>query len=182
MDKIKGYKSETQKKNIAWFLPRPKPDKYKGGMPLYAEEWLIDLAKDILGKEKIKILNLFCGMNKQGLRVDIKSEVKPDLCCDIHFINSYLDKKNKFDVIFADPPYSNEESKELYGTGKLNYKLWTARSLPYLKAGGLFIIYHKYIIPNPDPERYEVIKRVFIGNRTRHLPRVAIYFRKKNRK
>lgn len=42
---MKGYKSETQQKNIAWFLPRPKPDKYRDGMPLYAEEWLLDLAK-----------------------------------------------------------------------------------------------------------------------------------------
>lgn len=25
----------TQKKNIAWFLPRPKQDHYKGGMPLF---------------------------------------------------------------------------------------------------------------------------------------------------
>jgi len=25
-----GYKSKTQEKNVAWFLPRPKPDHYKG--------------------------------------------------------------------------------------------------------------------------------------------------------
>jgi len=44
-----GYNSKSQtEKNIAWFLPRPKPDHYKGGMPLYCEEWLIDLAEDIL--------------------------------------------------------------------------------------------------------------------------------------
>ncbi len=180
MTQTKGYKSETQQKNLAWFLPRPKPDHYKGGMPLYAEEWLIQLARDILGKEKIQLLNLFCGMSKQGFRVDTKLEVKPDLCCDIHFINSYLDKNKKFDVIFADPPYSNEESKELYGTGKLNYKVWTSRALTYLKEGGLFIIYHKYVMPNPNSDKFEVVKRVFIGNRTYHLPRVAIYFKKKH--
>ena len=29
---MSGYKSPTQtEKNIAWFLPRPKPDHYKGG-------------------------------------------------------------------------------------------------------------------------------------------------------
>ena len=33
-----GYNAKTQTdKNIAWFLPRPKPDHYKGGMPLYCE-------------------------------------------------------------------------------------------------------------------------------------------------
>ncbi len=174
---IKGYKSETQQKNLAWFLPRPKPDRYKGGMPLYCEEWLVQLAKDILGKNEIRLLNLFCGMNKLGVRVDIKKEVNPEFVCDAHDVSQIT--KNKFDVILADPPYSTEESKELYGTGKLSYKKWTSECEKILKKGGLLIVYHKYVMPNPNPDKFEVIKRVFIGNRTYHLPRVAIYFRKK---
>ena len=176
--KMEGYKSVTQQKNIGWFLPRPKPDHYKGGMPLYAEEWLLDLARDILGKRDIKILNLFCGMNKQGIRVDINKEVKPEIIADAHKIGEYF-AYDEFDVILADPPYSDEESKELYGTGKLNYNEWTSECDLILKKGSLLIVYHKYIMPNPNPDKYEVIKRVFIGNRTYHLPRVAIYFRKK---
>ncbi len=174
----KGYKSETQQKNLAWFLPRPKPDHYKGGMPLYAEEWLIDLAKDILGKENIKLMNVFCGMNKLGTRVDVKPEVDPDFILDIHKMSKVFTAGEVYDVILADPPYSTEESKELYGTGKLNYKKWTSECDKFLMKGGLLIIYHKYVMPNPNPENYEVVKRVFIGNRTYHLPRVAIYFRK----
>jgi hypothetical protein len=177
-----GYHSEKQEKNIAWFLPRPKPDHYKGGMPLYAERWLLQLARDILDQQDAKILNLFCGMNTEGFRVDINPEVKPDLLCDAHELYLYMPLeylKNKFDVVFADPPYSNEEAKELYGTSKLNYKRWTHEATHYLRPGGLLIVYHKYIMPNPNPEIYEVAKRVFIGNRVYHLPRVAIYFRRK---
>jgi len=176
MNKKVGYKSETQNKNIAWFLPRPKPDHYKGGMPLYCEDWLIELAKDILDKKEIKILNLFCGMNKQGFRIDIKKEVKPDLVADAHNFADKTDKK--FDLIIADPPYSTEEAKDLYGTSKLNYKKWTKECDRVLDTGGLLCVYHKYVMPNPDPNKYEVAKRVFIGNRTYHLPRVAIYFKK----
>ena len=177
---MKGYKSETQQKNIAWFLPRPKPDHYKGGMPLYCEEWLIDLAKDILKikQDEVKLMNLFCGMNKLGLRVDIRREVKPDVIQDAHKISSKI--KEKYNVILADPPYSDEESKELYGTGKLNYKKWTSECEKLLEKKGLLIVYHKYVIPNPNPDKFEVVKRVFIGNRVWHLPRVAIYFRKKS--
>lgn len=174
----KGYKSKTQEKNLAWFLPRPKPDHYKGGMPLYAEEWLLKLAKNILNNYNPKILNLFCGMNKYGIRVDIKEEVNPDFICDVHEISKYI--KEKFDIILADPPYSNEESKELYGTGKLNYKKWTEEATKLLNNNGLLIIYHKYIMPNPNPKIYQVIKRVFIGNRSYHLPRVAIFFKRNN--
>ena len=166
-----------QEKNIAWFLPRPKKDRYKGGMPLYCEEWLIELAKDILGQKYITLLNLFCGMNRLGMRVDIKKEVGPDLECDAHKVAAYFESES-FDVILADPPYSEKESKELYGTGKLNYMKWTKQCDLLLKDGGLLIVYHKYIMPNPAPGKYKVVKRVFVGNRTYHVPRVAIYFQK----
>lgn len=172
-----SYKSGTQDKNMAWFLPRPKPDHYKGGMPLYCEEWLIELAQDILGKKDCDILSLFAGKSRLGFKVDILPIVKPDLVADAHDFARYLDKK--FDIVIADPPYSNDEARELYKTPKLNYKQWTAECDKVLKNGGLLIIYHKYIMPNPNPDKYEVVKRVFVGNRTYHLPRVAIYFKKK---
>jgi len=179
-EKIIGYKSATQQKNIAWFLPRPKKDRYKGGMPLYCEEWLIDLAKDILDIKNPSILNLFCGMNKYGTRVDIKEEVNPNILCDVHELSKHV--KIKYDIILADPPYSTEEARDIYGTPKLNYSKWSKEAIKCLKPGGLFIVYHKYVMPNPDPENFIVVKRVFIGNRTYHLPRIAIYFRKKESK
>lgn len=103
---------------------------------------------------------------------------------DIHKLGELVEHLDtKFaqcaDVILADPPYSDEESKELYGTPKLNYKKWTAECNKLLRPGGLLIVYHKYVMPNPNPAEFEVAKRVFVGNRTYHLPRVAIYFRKK---
>lgn len=187
-----GYKSKTQtEKNIAWFLPRPKPDHYKGGMPLYCEDWLLDLARDILHNNSIKdiertnvfTLNVFSGMNKRGVRVDLNPEVKPDVICDIHKLSKceqMFPVGPRFDIILADPPYSEQEAKELYGTSKLNYKKWTSECDKFLKIGGLFMIYHKFVMPNPNPNKYEVVKRVFIGNRVMHLPRVCIIFQKKN--
>src|SRR5271154_2476020 len=103
------YQTPVQAKNMAWFLPRPKRDHYKGGMPLHCEEWLIALAKELLGKSDIQLLNLFCGMNKHGFRVDIKPDVKPDLVADAHNFSHHL-RGQMFDVILADPPYSNEEA------------------------------------------------------------------------
>lgn len=177
-----GYKSTTQtEKNIAWFLPRPKKDRYKGGMPLYCEEWLINLGMDILGinEENLRLLNLFCGMNKYGVRVDIRREVNPQICADAHSFSEHLGGL-KFNLIIADPPYSKEESEELYGTPPLKYKKWTAECDKVLDPGGLLMVYHKYVMPNPNPDKYTVVKRVFVGNRTMHLPRVCIVFQKKS--
>lgn len=171
--------TKTQEKNIAWFLPRPKPDHYKGGMPLHCEEWLLKLASKIKPTTcQPTILNLFCGMNKYGVRVDVKQEVNPEILCDVHEMTKHIYAFERFDVVLADPPYSNEESKELYGTGKLNYKKWTSEAEKLLTPGGLLIVYHKYVMPNPNPKVFSVVKRVFIGTRTYHLPRVAIYFQK----
>jgi hypothetical protein len=168
----------AQEKNVAWVLPRPKPDKYKGGMPLYAEKWLLNLARKILDSPNARVLNLFCGMNKEGFRVDIKPEVFPDLVADAHSFAGQLNGQ-KFAIVLADPPYSNDESRQLYGTGKLNYKKWTAEADKVLIEGGLLLVYHKLLMPNPNPDKYVVEKRVFIGNRTLHAPRVCVFFRKK---
>lgn len=174
---MQPWENDTQSKNLAWMLPRPKPDKYKGGMPLYAEKWLLALAREIIKISNPHILNLFCGMNTEGYRVDIKPEVNPDLVCDAHELTKHL--SCRFDIILADPPYSNQEAKELYGTPPLNYKKWTAEATKLLLPGGLLIVYHKYLVPNPDPTQYTVAKRVFIANRVWHAPRVAVYFIKK---
>ena len=150
-----GYKSSTQNKNIAWFLPRPKPDRYKGGMPLYCEQWLMELAGDILEKDisTLKTLNLFCGMGKIGLRIDLKKEVSPHIIADSHFLPI---ANCSFDIILADPPYSNEEAQQLYNTPPLKYKQWTLEADRILKSGGLLIVYHKYVMPNPNPEKYSI--------------------------
>jgi hypothetical protein len=82
-------------------------------------------------------------------------------------------------LIIADPPYSTEEARDIYGTPPLKYKKWTAECDKVLDEGGLLMVYHKYVMPNPNPEKYVVAKRIFIGNRTMHLPRVCIVFQKK---
>lgn len=153
-------------------------------MPLYAEEWLLQLARDILGNQEATIMNVFCGMNKYGFRVDLNPEVKPDLLCDVHELTKFHDKK--YDIILADPAYSDEENEELFSENggrklpKLNYFKWTAQCTKLLNPKGLLVVYHKLVMPNPDPNVYVIAKRVFIGNRTLHLPRVAVYFQKKN--
>ena len=159
-----------------------KVDKYKGGMPLHAEKKIINVAKQILNKSNIRILNLFSGRSEYGFKIDINPDVEPDMIADIHKLSDVFDTKNKFDVIFADPPYSNEESKEMYNTPKLNYKKWSKEADKFLVIGGLFIVYHKYLMPNPNPQKYIVIARIFIGTRIWHLARIVTIFLKKTQK
>lgn len=185
------YKSEVQNKNLGWVLPRPGTHKYAGGMPRFCEDWLLELSADILGRQEIDVINLFCGMNKYGLRIDMNPECKPDILCDAHHFTDYTNAKA--DVILADPPYSDAETDMLVANYKqhqpgavgmakpphLNYLKWTAECTKALKPNGILIVYHKYLMPNPNPDIYTIAKRVFIGTRTYHLPRVALLFQRK---
>jgi hypothetical protein len=176
---MRPWEKESQtKRNKAWFLPRPKPDRYKGGMPLHCESWLLGMARDMLHNPMAEVLNLFCGMNQEGFRVDINPDVYPDLVCDAHELSKHIGDR-KFDIILADPPFSDEEAEEIFGTPKLNYSKWTLEATKVLNEGGLFIIYHKCLVPNPDPEIYRFLRRVFIGTRVWHVGRIAVYFEKK---
>lgn len=182
-----------ENKNIALFLPRPKPDHYRGGMPLGCEEVLIRTATKILFPEApvsmepaVRLLNLFCGMNKFGIRVDLNPKVNPNYLLDAHSCSKeILSKQGKFEIILADPPYSDAEAEKLYKEGygvtlpKLDYKVWTYECEKLLAPNGILIVYHKYIMPNPNWARFEVVKRVFVGTRVYHVPRVAIYFQSK---
>ena len=173
-----GYNSGRQHLNIAWVLPRPS-SKYRGNMPLYCEEWLVNLASDILERDEISLVNLFCGMNELGLRVDINPDVNPDICCDAHEFSKYVEYDSA-DVILADPPYSNALCKKLYPDirVRLKYKVWTAECEKVLSPGGILIVYHSHMMPNPNPKVFSVVKRVFIGTRVHHTPRVAVFYRK----
>jgi 16S rRNA G966 N2-methylase RsmD len=93
-------------------------------------------------------------------------------------------ENEKYDIIFADPDYSDEEAKQLHDwkLPKINYAKWTSECDKLLNDGGLLVVYHKLVVPNPDSEKYIVVKRVFIGNRVWHLPRVAIYFQRRIKK
>lgn len=90
---------------ITWTLPRPPESKYKGGFPRYFERNLIAL----LGYPE-RILHPFGGMAETGVRVDLKSEVRPDVVGDAHELPF---EDASFDLVVLDPPYSDEEAEEL---------------------------------------------------------------------
>jgi hypothetical protein len=161
--------------NLVWVLPRPKRNKYKGGFPLWFEEKLLTLygfdykTSDL----KDKVLHMFAGMSKFGFRVDIKPEVEPDLIADCHNLPI---SDNTYDMVICDPPYSDELSKELYGTGKIKYKQYISEAVRIVKPGGFVASYHWAMTPRPEGTNYH--KRIFIGTRIWHKPRICCIFQK----
>ncbi len=85
----------------------PFPD--GGGYPLGFVEW----ALSEMGANASDVLHLCSGSVKTGVRVDIRPETKPDIVADCRSVPL---PDASFSHIMADPPYSAEYAKNLYGT------------------------------------------------------------------
>lgn len=161
--------------NLVWVLPRPRRDHYKGSWPLWFEEKLLKLYEyDYKQDLKDKIVHLFAGKTQYGFRVDINSEVEPDLICDCH--NLPEEWNGKFEFVICDPPYNEELSKSLYGTGKIFYKKYMSEAVRIIKPTGFIASYHWAMTPRPEGTSYH--RRIFIGTRIWHKPRVCCIFQK----
>ena len=159
-----------------WWLPRPKRDKYKGGFPLWFEEKILKLyGFDYKQDLKDKVLHMFAGKTKFGFRVDINKETNPDLVADCHSLPE--EWTNKFEMVILDPPYSDEESNELYNTGKLKPMTYLNEAVRVTKPNGFIVAYHKYKLPRPEGTQHHRI--ITIITRTWHLVRICCVFIKK---
>lgn len=155
---------------IAWTLPRPPKSKYKGGFPLYFEQNLVQL----LGYPE-KILHPFGGRAEIGVRCDLDSTVEPDYLCDAHELPFDDDS---FDLVVLDPPYSDEEAAELYGTTKkLKPATYTREAVRVLKEGGWIVMYSDR--EPARPPRCNHTLRIIVTLRPYHRPRIAGVFQKR---
>ena len=154
---------------IAWTLPRPPKSKYKGGFPLHFEQNLIRL----LGYPG-KVLHPFGGMAEIGTRVDINPELEPDVVADAHDLPF---EDNSFDCVILDPPYSDEESETIYGTGKLKPSQFTKEAVRVCKEGGWVVVYTDREPARPPLCNHSM--RIMLTLRAYHRPRVVGIFQKR---
>lgn len=161
--------------SLAWVLPRPRRSKYKGGFPLHFE---IKLIRELnLDPEKHKILHPFGGHAEHGIRVDINPDVKPDVVGDAHSMHMF--KNNEFDLVILDPPYTDEYSKELYGTGKLSFKKYTTEAVRVTKPGSYIAMYHFLATPRLDGTK--LVMRIFLETRIWHKLRCIHIYQKEEK-
>lgn len=163
-------------KTEAWILPRPRRDAYPGSFPLHFEQRLVRM----LGGGRV--LHPFGGMSECGLRLDIridhpmggdKAWRPPDVRGDAHMLPF---RTGTFDLVICDPPYSNEESRDIYHTGPIVYKRFIAEAVRVTKAGGFVASYHRALTPRPDGTDY--FQRILMGGRVWHSLRAICIFRK----
>jgi SAM-dependent methyltransferase len=154
---------------ITWTLPRPPASKYPGGFPLYFEQNLIQL----LGYPE-KILHPFGGMAEFGERCDLRPEVNPDHLCDAHALPF---EDDTYDLVILDPPYSDKEAADLYGTPPLKPGEFTKEAVRVCKPGGFVAVYTDREPRRPARTNHMV--RVVVVLRPGHSPRICMVFQKR---
>ncbi|MEE9316537.1 MAG: hypothetical protein V3U97_05450 [bacterium] len=112
-------------------------------------------------------------MAEFGIKLDISPESNPDIIADAHWLPF---KDNSFDYVLCDPPYSNELSKKLYGTGKLKWSSWTTEAVRVCRVGGMVALYHWHMSPRPRGTSYHEIKVII--TRIKHFARICCIFKK----
>lgn len=154
---------------LTWTLPRPPASRYKGGFPLYFEENLLQL----LGWPD-EVLHPFGGMAQHGVRVDVNPTVEPDVVADAHDLPF---EDESFDCVILDPPYSDEEARDLYETGPLNRAKYTREAVRVLREGGWLCVYTDR--EPARPPRCNHTLRIMVVLRPNHRPRVCGVFQKR---
>jgi SAM-dependent methyltransferase len=154
---------------LVWTLPRPAKSRYKGAFPLYFEQNLVQL----LGYPEA-ILHPFGGMAETGTRVDLNPTVEPDVVADAHGLPF---EDESFDCVILDPPYSDEEARELYETPPLRPGEYTAEAVRVLREGGWLVVYGD--TEPRRPPRCNHALRIVVVLRPGHRTRTAGVFQKR---
>jgi hypothetical protein len=149
------------------YLPRPA-SKYPGCYPLHFEQRLPEIL------ETSDYVHFFAGLAKTGYRIDIKPEVNPDLVADVHKVPL---PDNHFSAGMADPPYTKEFAKSLYGTEYPNWNVWTKELVRLVRPAGRIAIMHNYIVPRLFGCEMEEI--VVILQRIKQFPKIVTVQRKR---
>lgn len=177
----------TEVETLAWTLPRPRKGRYiKGGFPLHFEKNLLELYGFSLAEHYTangrqlsllpgggRILHPFGGLAEYGIRLDVNADLRPHVQGDAHYLPF---KSDRFDMVVVDPPYSDQLSRTIYGTGRLRYYTYVDEAVRVCKPGGYIALYHVVMLPRPKGTAYD--RRVYMGIRTWHRLRCVSIFRK----
>ncbi len=151
-----------------WWLARPSRSKYRGSFPLNFEEKLYRS----LGDPR-EVLHQFGGRAEYGTRVDLNPETEPDVIGDAHELPF---EDNSFDLVVCDPPYSDEEARDLYGTPPVRQGQWMREAVRVSRR--YVATYHVRMLPRPSGT--ELVRVIVILLRTGHSARVCQVYRKIN--
>lgn len=125
-----------------------------------------------------EVLHLFSGSldkSVKGIRLDINPDLKPDIIGDASKLSEIFEPK-RFDLILADPPYSNDDAKR-YGTPLIKRNIVVSECFKVLKPEG-YLIWLDQVLPMYRKDELKLVGTIGIIRSTNHRFRVVSIFQK----
>lgn len=123
-----------------------------------------------------KVLHLFSGSVQEDETFDISPEYNPTYVGDAHLLSTIV--KKKYDLILADPPYSDEDAKH-YGEPMINRNVVIRECTKILENRG-FLVWLDQVFPMYRKKELELVGIIGLVISTNHRVRMSFVFRKKS--
>jgi hypothetical protein len=126
------------------------------------------------------IVHLFSGSLPKGnyIRVDVDETLDPEICCRTEEVDTRI-PHNSVDSVFADPPYTKEDSDIGYKGNFPNKKKTLHSVYRILKPGGL-VFWLDTSMPMFRKTEFEIVGVITILISTNHRVRAVFIFRKRS--
>jgi hypothetical protein len=123
------------------------------------------------------VLHLFSGSLPPGdyIRFDLLEHLDAEMYGDAHKLSDYFDE-NTFEVIYADPPYTDEDASK-YGTPAVNRNVVVKECAKVLKPGG-FLVWLDQVLPMYRKDTFSMVGSIGFVRSTNHRFRVITIFQK----
>ena len=127
-----------------------------------------------------KVLHLFSGSLPPGdyVRFDCREELAPDVLGQAHDLSEHF-KPGQFDLILADPPYSNEDA-DRYGSPMVNRNKVMQQCSSVVRSGG-HLVWLDQVLPMYRKTTWLHWGTIGIVRSTNHRFRVASFFQRQGR-
>ena len=125
-----------------------------------------------------KTLHLFSGSlpkDPSYTRFDVRDDIDTDVRGDAHQLSTYF-KRRKFDLILADPPYTNEDADH-YGTKMVDRNKVVAEATKLLPAGG-YLVWLDMVLPMYRKAELALAGVIGLVRSTNHRFRCVVLFKK----
>jgi len=131
-----------------------------------------------------RVLHLFAGMVEKGIwpdevTLDANRDLNPDVCVDVSKVKNWTSRKplrKKFDVVFADPPYTGEDA-EHYGRPLVARNTVVKQCLEIVRKGG-YLVWLDQVLPMFRKDEWHWCGAIPMLRSTNHRVRCVFIFRR----
>jgi hypothetical protein len=148
---------------------------YHGAYPPSYLKRIHSLFPDIASCRTMNLFSGSLGKLDRGIKIDINPDLGPDVCCNAEEMSKHV-KNNYYDLILADPPYSEEDALR-YGNPMVNRNKVVKEAHKVLRKGG-YLCWMDMVLPMYRKDEFKRVGEIAISRSTNHRVRAVFIFEK----